>query len=131
MLSTTDSRGAATVAVVVALLAVTISGGLMSARLPNLSESLLAARASSRTVLRTSSPAEGASHLSAVPEPTFPQTASPVVLNNWDGIAFSTSSLIPPDVSTAAGGTYVVETVNLDMAVYTDQGSLLASYYLG
>ena len=64
----------------------------------------------------------------AIREPVT--SGSPVIGAGWDALSFGASDLTPPDVQVAVGPTNVIEAVNLALAVYTKQGTLIGSYDL-
>jgi hypothetical protein len=66
----------------------------------------------------------------ALDSPILPLESSPVVGSGWDALSFGSGGLTPPDVQVAAGPSHVVEAVNVNLAVYSKQGSLLATYAL-
>ncbi len=62
----------------------------------------------------------------AIAPPPGALAASPVVLAGWEGLHGASGGPVPPDPILSVSSGYVVEMVNLEMAVYDKQGGLLA-----
>jgi hypothetical protein len=56
--------------------------------------------------------------------------ASPIAGPGWDALSFGTGGLTPPDVQVAVGPSHVLEAVNVNLAVYSKQGTSITSYGL-
>jgi hypothetical protein len=56
--------------------------------------------------------------------------ASPVVGSGWDALSYGSGSLTPPDVQVAVGPSHILEAVNVNLGVYSKQGTSITSYSL-
>lgn len=85
----------------------------------------------SRPALLRTGPLKSAPSTGVKPGPAAKSTTAPrTTLNNvFNGIDLANSNCgcQPPDVNAAVGNGFIVETVNLEFAVYNETGSLLSS----
>jgi len=62
--------------------------------------------------------------------PLLPLEASPVVGSGWDALSFGSGGLTPPDVQVAVGPSHILEAMNVNLGVYSKQGTSITSYSL-
>jgi hypothetical protein len=75
-------------------------------------------------------PPSAAKVLRALDSPFLPLEASPVVGSGWDALSFGSGGLTPPDVQVAVGPSHILEAVNVNLGVYSKQGTSITSYSL-
>jgi hypothetical protein len=68
--------------------------------------------------------------LRALDPPLLPMEASPVVGSGWDALSLGSGGLTPPDVQVAVGPSHILEAVNVNLGVYSKQGTSITSYSL-
>ena len=66
----------------------------------------------------------------ATPPPPVSPALAPEIRAGWDALSGVSGGLVPPDPILSVSATYVVEMVNVEMAVYDKQGGLVASQSL-
>ncbi|HWM50447.1 MAG TPA: hypothetical protein VNO76_03765 [Thermoplasmata archaeon] len=82
------------------------------------------------TALAVQRPAREDRISQALDPPALPLEASPVVGSGWDALSFGSGSLTPPDVQVAVGPSHILEAVNVNLGVYSKQGTSITSYSL-